>query len=606
MPAKAIIPGGMPPRQVLCSYPREDCDNAPGMHQDIPEPTIILSMNAHQDPAAHPAGPTPALWPLVARRPLPRIHVISDVHLEFGPYELPADLDFDILVASGDIGPVEDAVRWLAKCGKPVVYVMGNHEYYDREFDEVLPAARAAARGTRVHVLERNAVTIQGVRFLGTTLWTSFGDWHPGLVDQAYRQMNDYELIRATRWFESSRNLAWYRRQCRAAHLALPEDDPALAADSKFHPAISYQEHLRSVTWLNRMLDRPFDGPTVVVTHHSPTFRSLAAFGITAENFLPANWNGDTLRDDLRRVAAYASPLDALLARHRDDIDLWTHGHLHAGLDVISQGVRVLCNPRGYAFERGARAPQAGRDGTNPLPGRAPDFDWRYVVDLEDGLARPLQKALAMSIVRMCRQVEEAAELVPHMLDDDSVPTRSVREAFARRVAVFGRQLDAILRTIEEAIDAGTESSPIADLSPPSARPAVVTSPVDAHRQVELMQEWIEWTAQLPRAAGEALHAWRVATRTMLQTARDLGIDARCTRLPTVALRSLVYARVHVLHVVETPEMTGKLGRQLTALFGNARPRRAIRLKRVAAGALDSDDLLTLADVEASLRGDVG
>jgi hypothetical protein len=240
------------------------------MHQDIPEPTIILSMNAQQDPAAHPVGPTHALWPLLARRPLPRIHVISDVHLEFGPYELPADLDFDILVASGDIGPVEDAVRWLAKCGKPVVYVMGNHEYYDREFDEVLPAARAAARGTRVHVLERNAVTIQGVRFLGTTLWTSFGDWHPGLVDQAYRQMNDYELIRATRWFESSRNLAWYRRQCRAAHLALPEDDPALAADAKFHPAIAYQEHLRSVTWLNRMLDRPFDGPTVVVTHHSP------------------------------------------------------------------------------------------------------------------------------------------------------------------------------------------------------------------------------------------------------------------------------------------------------------------------------------------------
>jgi hypothetical protein len=558
-------------------------------------------MNAHQNPAAPAAGPTPALWPIVSRRRLPRIHVISDVHLEFGRYELPADLEFDILVASGDIGPVEDAVAWLAKCGKPVVYVMGNHEYYGREFDEVLPAARAAARGTRVHVLERNTVTIQGVRFLGTTLWTSFGDWHPGLVRQAYRQMNDYELIRATRWFESSRNLAWYTRQCRAAHLPVPEDDPGLADDPKFHPAISYREHLRSVAWLNRMLDRSFDGPTVVVTHHSPTFRSLAAFGITAEHFLPTNWNGETPSEDLRRVAAYASPLDALLARHRDDIDLWTHGHLHAGLDVTSQGVRVLCNPRGYASERGPR-PVAVPDGrTNPLPGRSPDFDWRYVVELEDGLARPLQKALAMSIVRMCRQAEEAADLVPHLLDDDSVPTRSVHEAFARRVRVFGRQLDSILNAIKEAIDAGTESCPVADLSPPSARPVAVRSKAEAGPQVALMHAWIEWAAHLPHAASEGLHAWRIATRAMLRAARDLGIDARCVRLPTVALRSLIYARIHVLHVAETPEAAGKLGKELSALFGKAVPRRAIRLKRVDAEALTSEKLLTLEEVEAAL-----
>jgi hypothetical protein len=118
------------------------------------------------------------------------------------------------------------------------------------------------------------------------------------------------------------------------------------------------------------------------------------------------------------------------------------------------------------------------------------------------------------------------------------------------------------------------------------------------------MHAWIEWTAHLPHAATEALHAWRIATRTLLRTALDLGIEARCVRLPTVALRSLVYARVHVLHVVETPEVAGKLGKALSALFADARPRRAIRLKRVAAGALASDDLLTLAELEAGLGGD--
>lgn len=548
------------------------------------------------------AGASPALWPIVATRPLPRIHVISDVHLEFGPYELPADLDFDILVASGDIGPVEEAVAWLAKCGKPVVYVMGNHEYYDREFDEVLPAARAAARGTRVHVLERKAVTIHGVRFLGTTLWTSYGDWHPGLVEQAYRQMNDYEHIRAGRWFDSPRNRSWYERQCRAAGLPLLADDESPARDPRFHPAIAYQEHLRSVAWLKRMLDRSVAGPTVVVTHHSPTFRSLEGFGIGADHFIAANWNVDTLSEDLRRVSSYASPLEPLLARHRDDIDLWTHGHLHAGLDVISQGVRVLGNPRGYAFDRGPR-PAAAHGDANPFPGRAPDFDWRYVVNLEDGLARPVERALAMPVARMRRQAEEAEELLPHLLDDDSVPTRSVHEAFARRLTVFADQLEKVLRTLREALDAGTERCPLADLSPPFARPAVPRDVDDARRldarqQVGLMRQWIEWTANLPRVAAEALLAWRIATQTMLAVARDLDIDARCVRLPSVALRSLLYSRIHVLHVVATPDAAGRFGERLDELFGHARPRRSIRVKRVEDDAMSSARLLALADLE--------
>lgn len=29
----------------------------------------------------------------------PRLHIFSDLHLETGPYEIPADLDYDILLA---------------------------------------------------------------------------------------------------------------------------------------------------------------------------------------------------------------------------------------------------------------------------------------------------------------------------------------------------------------------------------------------------------------------------------------------------------------------------------------------------------------------------
>ena len=54
----------------------------------------------------------PEYWRLVGKRQLPRIHLLSDIHLETGPYEIPPALDFDILVAAGDIGPVEQAVEW--------------------------------------------------------------------------------------------------------------------------------------------------------------------------------------------------------------------------------------------------------------------------------------------------------------------------------------------------------------------------------------------------------------------------------------------------------------------------------------------------------------
>ena len=109
----------------------------------------------------------PEFWRLVGKRPLPRIHLLSDTHLETGPYVIPPELDYDVLVAAGDIGPAEQAIEWLASLGKPVVYVLGNHEYWGREYSDVLAVAKAAAAGSQVHVLEKGSVVIQGVRFLG-------------------------------------------------------------------------------------------------------------------------------------------------------------------------------------------------------------------------------------------------------------------------------------------------------------------------------------------------------------------------------------------------------------------------------------------------------
>lgn len=560
-----------------------------------------------------------ALWPLVSARPLPRIHVLSDVHLEFGPYELPADLEFDILVAAGDIGPVEHAIPWLARCGRPVVYVLGNHEFYGCEFGEVLGHARALARGTRVRVLERGRVEIAGVRFLGTTLWSSYGGWHPGLVRQAYAQMSDYRHIRATDWFASARNRAWLARHCGAVRLEFPRPRPGSRGEQEFHPAIAYREHLRSVAWLQRELARPFDGATVVVTHHAPTYRSLEAFGIDAGSLNPMAWNTPEYQESLRRVAAYASPLDALLAEHRDGIDLWVHGHLHAGLDVAAEGVRVLANPRGYA--RKARATLLARlleeeeppappvpASDNPLPGRSPDFDWRLVVDLEAGLDRPLRIALAGAMAVMRRAALEADELALHLDDAESVPARAVREAHAQRIETFDGRIGVVLRLLGDALDVGTDRAPLALLGPPEERPEVVSAlPTGARRahaarQQARMGAWIAWLETVAGAAGSALRDWGEATRRMLEIGRELGLEARCVRLPPASLRCLTYSRRHAIRARGAPEDLASYGQRLAETFRGEAPKRAIHLASLDAPEAAALPLIGLEAWAAAVR----
>jgi hypothetical protein len=49
----------------------------------------------------------------------------------------------------------------------------------------------------------------------------------------------------------------------------------------------------------------------------------------------------------------------------RNPVWLWIHGHVHDSVDLVEHGVRIVCNPRGYAPNDG------GRDGPfGPPPAR--------------------------------------------------------------------------------------------------------------------------------------------------------------------------------------------------------------------------------------------
>ena len=143
-----------------------------------------------------------------------KIHLLSDLHLETGDYELPADMACDVVVAAGDIAPGVAGVDFLKRIDKPVVYVLGNHEYWPclkkdepADYAVTLQAIRDAARGSNVHVLEGDSVVIDGTRFIGGTLWTNFGEGHRELMTLAGWRMRDYQLIDAAQWYEQPGNV---------------------------------------------------------------------------------------------------------------------------------------------------------------------------------------------------------------------------------------------------------------------------------------------------------------------------------------------------------------------------------------------------------------
>jgi len=103
-----------------------------------------------------------------------RIHVLSDLHLEEQPFTPDAG-DADVVVLAGDIHNGAAGIEWAEQVfGVPVLYLAGNHEYYDGEFDAVQAAMSAAARGSPVDLLDCSERIIDGVRFLGCTLWTDY------------------------------------------------------------------------------------------------------------------------------------------------------------------------------------------------------------------------------------------------------------------------------------------------------------------------------------------------------------------------------------------------------------------------------------------------
>jgi len=254
-----------------------------------------------------------------------KIQLLSDLHLEVHPAFAPLPAPgADVLVLAGDIGSYQKGSRLtdddfglrrfspLHGWPVPVLFLPGNHEYDMLDFDEAHARLRATCERLGMHWIEREVLLLQGVRFVGTTLWSDFDALGPA-ADQPGATLGQ--------------QLAAREKAFRAANFYLRTTggtrggEPLLAAQVR-------DLALECRQWLQQALAQPHDGTTVVVTHFAPSLRSAdPRYGLTPG------------------TAGFCNAWDDLLA----GADLWLHGHLHAPSDYRQGRCRVVANPMGYA-----------------------------------------------------------------------------------------------------------------------------------------------------------------------------------------------------------------------------------------------------------------
>lgn len=247
------------------------------------------------------------------------IKLYSDLHLEFAGFEIPASKTVPdneiVLVLAGDIyvqKKYKQAIPFLDSIKgryKSVLLVPGNHEYYGSSIDTADTKMETFLSEYGVTFLNRKSIFIDGVKFIGATLWTDFNRNDPLATFYAQSKMNDYHKIRQG-----------------------PRGEPY---KMKLNPHRTMLINSIDRDYIATELASAGDTPCVVITHHPPTMQYTQI--------------GDRMSD-----VGYAygnTGLENLILDHSPK--LWLCGHTHIKADYMAGDTRVLNNPRGYAgYER--------------------------------------------------------------------------------------------------------------------------------------------------------------------------------------------------------------------------------------------------------------
>lgn len=222
-----------------------------------------------------------------------RIALVSDLHFEFHADKGKSFVDsidvsnVDVLILAGDItthDSIKQALEWFSAKGKPVLYVLGNHEFYNSSFEDVYNIVKSV-KLPNIHILNNDIVEIDGVRFLGTTMW-----FRDDPYNTFYKKgMNDFFVIK------------------------------------KFEKHV-YEENNKALDFLYGNIKES----DVVITHHLPSEKCIHPL------FKKSSLNNFFVCDVENLIVSHAPKL-------------WCFGHTHFSFDLNIGETRVIANPFGYA-----------------------------------------------------------------------------------------------------------------------------------------------------------------------------------------------------------------------------------------------------------------
>lgn len=253
---------------------------------------------------------------------MPKISLVSDLHLECGYQELPGG---EVLILAGDICEARDlkkdfhgtrlldaepgSYKWYdffyKECAKydRVFYVMGNHEHYHGRFDRTKVELESILP-KNIRLLDNDYEIYNGVLFLGATLWTDCDRNNPLTLHTIKYGMNDFRLIKN---HYVNKDIYY-----------------------KLTPEYTVSVHKKTLEYFHHVLRENSQVPTVVITHHAPSYLSIHP-----------RYKGNAMN------GAYVSDLSEFILDH-ENIRYWVHGHNHDKFDYTIGDTRVLSNPRGY------------------------------------------------------------------------------------------------------------------------------------------------------------------------------------------------------------------------------------------------------------------
>ena len=248
-----------------------------------------------------------------------KIRFISDIHAEFysDPSWLPplpsAD-DCDVLVLGGDIssgGGTIDTVRRIGAAlpKTQILFIAGNHDFYGVEIGDQIEKFRTAFENDdRIHFLENDSLTMDGVRFLGASLWSGFDllgrDQLKTAMKVAGERINDFRLIK----------------------------DASSKSTGRFKPYAAVQRYKASRMLLADELKKGNPEKTIVITHFPPC-REARHPGFP--------------EDEL--TCYFTANCGALITQHQPAA--WIYGHNHWSADFHIGKTRLVSNQMGYPQE---------------------------------------------------------------------------------------------------------------------------------------------------------------------------------------------------------------------------------------------------------------